>query len=143
MQNITMLITNIISYKVFCSFIYLSAKTSILVKNIVQYIYLKLTQLNVSSNWLPFTWKLVWMQYQWMLKSGRNTTKSFACDWHRETLICYTLMVPSTAENNVIHIKRKSQRPFSKHKQTFKDDIIFASAGHYTVVNSLIHCFEH
>ena len=32
MQNITMLITNIISYKVFCSFIYLSAKSSILVK---------------------------------------------------------------------------------------------------------------
>ena len=34
MQNITMLITNIISYKVFCSFIYLSAKCSILYRTI-------------------------------------------------------------------------------------------------------------
>ena len=52
--------------------------------------------------------------------------------------------------NGAIHCRkqcnshqRKSQRPFSKHKQTFKDDIIFASAGHYTLVNGLIYCFEH
>ena len=136
MQNIIMLIRNIISYEVFCSFIYLSANNRI--------IHLSKTHsAKTVFKFTAFYMRACMDVIPMNVKIGEKYYQKF-CLWLTQGNINLLYL------NGAIHCRkqcnshqRKSQRPFSKHKQTFKDDIIFASAGHYTLVNGLIYCFEH